>query len=104
MTFMSGRPLRASATQWFTYFRRASHLTFLPLASALHAVIASFRATLSALDMLAASASVGTNAVPLARTMATMQVNRAVARRDIMDFPRFVTPRRACNYGLHRGA
>ena len=37
---MLGRPFRASATHWYTYFRRASHLTFLPLASALHATIA----------------------------------------------------------------
>src|SRR3954453_2619023 len=45
MTSMLGR-LRPCATQLFTYFRRASHLTFLPRASALHAMIACFRATL----------------------------------------------------------
>jgi hypothetical protein len=33
-----------------TYFRRASYLTFLPFASALHAMIASFTTNLSALD------------------------------------------------------
>src|ERR1700694_5216728 len=84
MTSMLGRSLRACATQWFTYFRRASHLTFLPLASALHAMIASFRATLSALDILAVSAGAGINAVPLASNMAKMHVNRAAAKRDIV--------------------
>src|SRR5260370_29221141 len=103
MTSMLGRPLRASATQWFTYFRRASHLTFLPLASALHAMIASFRATLSALDILAASA--GINAVPLASIMAIMHVNRAVAKRDIMHFPGLLLcDELTINYVLHRGA
>src|ERR1700737_1667496 len=104
MTSMLGRSLRACATQWFTYFRRASHLTFLPLPSALHAMIASFRATLSALDILAASAGAGINAVPLASTMAKMHVNRAAAKRDIMHFPWFATLRRTYSYVLHQGA
>src|SRR5260370_2981620 len=104
MRFMLGRSLRASATQWFTYFRRASHLTFLPLASALHAMIASFRATLSALDVLAASAGAGINAALPASTMAIMQVNRAAAKRDIMHFPWFATLRPTYGYLLHRGA
>src|SRR5215217_1313812 len=83
MTSMLGR-LRACATQLFTYFPRESHLTLLPFASALHAMIACFRATLSALDILAASAGAGINAVPLASTMAIMHVNRAAAKRDII--------------------
>jgi hypothetical protein len=32
-------------TGWLPYFRREGHLTFLPLASALHAMVASFKAT-----------------------------------------------------------
>jgi len=44
------------------YFRRESHLIFLPLASALQATIARLRAALSALDGLAASAGHGITA------------------------------------------
>ena|SRR6266404_332149 len=104
MTSMPGRPLRASATQWFTYFRRASHLTFLPLAYALHATIACFRATLSALVILAASAGVGIKALPLASAMAIMHVNSAVAKRDIITFLGLLLCDELYNYGLHRGA
>jgi hypothetical protein len=50
-----GWSFMASATQLLTYFRRESHLIFLPFASALQATIARLRATLSALDGLAAS-------------------------------------------------
>jgi hypothetical protein len=57
--------LRALVTQLLTNFRLAGHLIFLSFASALHATVASFRATVSALDIFAASAGVGTNAVPL---------------------------------------
>jgi hypothetical protein len=41
-------------------------------ASALHAAVAFSRATLSALDIFAASAGVGTNAMPLTSTVAIM--------------------------------
>src|SRR6266481_9395361 len=81
---MLGRPLRASATQLFTYLRPASHAIFLPFASALHATIACFRATSSALETRAAAAGAGIKAVPIASTMAIMHVDSAAAKRDIM--------------------
>jgi len=49
----------ASVTQLLTYFRRESHLIFLPFASALQATIDCLRAALSALDGLAPSAGQG---------------------------------------------
>ena len=71
----------------FTYFWRESHLTFLPFASALHATIARFKAILSALEMLAASAEMGINTVPRASVMAIRHANRALAKRDIIHLP-----------------
>src|SRR5262249_43318712 len=47
--------LRALTMQVLTNFRPASQLTVLPLASALHATVACFRATFSALDIFAAT-------------------------------------------------
>src|SRR6266436_345696 len=81
---MLGRPLRASATQLFTYLRPASHPIFLPFASALHATIACFRAISSALEIRAAAAGEDIKAVPIASTMAMiMHVDSAAAKRDI---------------------
>src|SRR3954463_4437855 len=87
MTSMWGRSLRASTTQRLTYFRRSSHLTFLPFASALHELIACLSARLSARDSLPASARVGVNAMPLANTMVIRHVNIAAVKRDIRQFP-----------------
>lgn len=56
---MLGWSFIASVTQLLTYFRRESHLIFLPFASALQATIARLRAALSALDGFAASAGRG---------------------------------------------
>src|SRR5499433_705256 len=64
LMFMVGCSLRAVVMQFLTYFRLAGHLIFLPLASALHATVASFRAIFSMLDVLAASAAVGVSAAP----------------------------------------
>src|SRR5258708_5509539 len=68
--------------QFWTYFRRFNQcqLYFMPLASALHAAVAFSRATLSALDIFAASAGVGTNAMPLTSTVAIVPANKAVAK------------------------
>src|SRR6516162_10027654 len=54
-------------TQFLTYFWRfrQCHLNFMPFASSLHATVAFCRATFSASDSFAASAGVGTNAMPL---------------------------------------
>src|SRR3954464_14080097 len=87
MISMWGRSLRASATQRLTYFRRPSHATFLPFASALHELIACLSARLSALDSLPASATVGINAVLPAKTMVIRHVETAAAKRDIRQFP-----------------
>src|SRR5258708_23117060 len=81
---MLGRPLRDSATQLFTYLRPVSHPIFLPFASALHATIACFRATSSALETRAAAAGEGMKAVAIASTMEIMHVDSAAAKRDIM--------------------
>ena len=53
--------------QFWTYFWRLCQcrLNFMPFASSLHAAVAFSRATLSALDIFAASAGVGTNAMLL---------------------------------------
>ena len=56
------RALTVLATQLFTYFRLANQPIFWSFASALHATVASFRAILIS---VAASAGVGTNALPL---------------------------------------
>jgi hypothetical protein len=74
---MLGRPLRALATQVFTYFRLASKATFLPRASALHATVACFNATLSSLDILAAA--VGVDAAPIS-AMAIKLASKALPR------------------------
>ena len=80
LMFMVGCSLRAVVMQFLTYFRLAGHLIFLPLASALHATVASFRATASAVDVFAASAGVGVSAVPPTTTVAIMQAHKAVAK------------------------
>src|SRR5262249_14730910 len=56
--------------QFWTYFSRfrKCQLSFMPFASALHAAVAFSRAILSAADIFAASAGVGTNAMPLIST------------------------------------
>jgi hypothetical protein len=64
-------------------FRLASQLIFWPFAFALHATVASFRATLSGLDVFAASAAVGTNVVPLTSTVATIPANKAGAKYNV---------------------
>ena len=56
---MLGWSFIASVTQLLTYFRRESHLIFLPFASALQATIARLSAALSALDGPAASVGQG---------------------------------------------
>src|SRR6187401_970271 len=88
MTSMCGRSLSASATQRLTYFRRSSHLTFLPFASALHELIACLSARLSALDSFAVAAAAGIHAVPPpATTMVIMHVNTVAVKRDIRQSP-----------------
>src|SRR5215218_8144074 len=89
---MWGRPLRPSVTQLLTYFRRASHFTFSPFARALHVTIAVFSAALSALETCAALpgaalAAVGINAVLPASAATVRHVHRAVAKRDMLQFP-----------------
>src|ERR1700746_3217109 len=58
--------------QFLTYFWRfrQCQLNFMPFASTLHAAVAFSRATLSALDIFAASAGIGMNAMPLTSTEA----------------------------------
>ena len=67
--------------QFWTYFWRfrQCQLNFMPFASALHAAVAFSTATLSALDIFAASVGVGTNEMPLTSTVAIMPANKAVA-------------------------
>ncbi len=52
----------------------------MPCASTLHAAVAFSRATLSALDIFAASAGAGTNAMPLTSTVAVMPAIKVVAK------------------------
>src|SRR6266480_5729594 len=68
--------------QFWTYFWRfrQCQLNFMPFASALHAAVTFSRATLSALDIFAASVGVGTNAMPLTSTVAIMPAIKAVAK------------------------
>src|SRR5215470_4336666 len=68
--------------QFLTYFWRfrQCHLNFMPFASSLHATVAFSRATLSASDSFAASAEVGTNALPLSTT-AIMPAIKLVAKQ-----------------------
>src|SRR5215217_2306496 len=89
MTSMWGWPLSFSVTQLLTYFRRTSHFTFSAFARVLHVTMAVFSAALSALDTGAALAVVGINAGPPASAATVRHVNRAVAKRDMMQFPRF---------------
>src|SRR5262249_13539197 len=58
---------------------RQCHLNFMPFASSLHATVAFCRATFSASDSFAASAGIGTNAMPLS-TAAIMPAIKAVAK------------------------
>ena len=80
LMFMVGCSLRAVVMQFLTYFRLAGHLIFLPLASALHATVASFRATLSTLDVLAASTGVDVSTAPPMSTVAVTPAYKAVAK------------------------
>jgi hypothetical protein len=68
--------------QFWTYFWRfrQCQLNFMPFASTLHAAVAFSRAPLSALDIFAASAGVGMNAMPLTSTVAIIPANEAVAK------------------------
>jgi hypothetical protein len=83
---MLGCSLRVSVTQLLMNFRLASQLIFWPFAFAfaLHATVASFRATLSGLDVFAASAGVGMNVVPLTSTVATIPANKAGAKYNVL--------------------
>src|SRR6266446_2253340 len=65
--------------QFWTYFWRfrQCQLNFMPFASTLHAAVAFSRATLSALDIFAASAGLGTNAMPPTSTVAIVPANEA---------------------------
>jgi hypothetical protein len=76
--------------QFWTYFWRfrQCQLNFMPLASALHAAVAFSRASLSALDIFAASAGVGTNAMPLTSTVAIMPAIKVVAKWYMDDYCR----------------
>jgi len=76
----AGLNLAAFATQSFTYFLLAGYLIFFSLASALHATVVSFRASLSTLDVLAASAAVGVSAAPPKSTVAVMLAHKVVAK------------------------
>src|SRR5215475_7274454 len=69
--------------QFWTYFWRfrQCQLNFMPFASALHAAVVFSRATLSALDIFAAAARVGTNAMPLTSIVAIMLAIKVVAKR-----------------------
>jgi hypothetical protein len=74
MSMLKPSRLTVLMMQFWTYFWRfrQCQLNFMPFASALHAAVAFSRATLSALDIFAASAGVGTNAMPLTSTVAIM--------------------------------
>src|SRR5215207_7963702 len=94
ITSIWGRSLSFSVTQLLTYFLRASHFTFSPFARALHVTMAVFSAALSALDTGAAfpgaaMAVVDIKPIPPASAAAVRHVNRAVAKRDMMQFPQF---------------
>src|SRR5260370_16940921 len=80
---MLGWSLSAAPTPGLTYSRRASHLIFLPFASALQATTACFRATFSALVILADSA---VNVAPIVKATAIMHVVRPVTKPDIGNF------------------
>jgi hypothetical protein len=80
LMFMVGCSLRAVVMQFLTYFRLAGHLIFLPFASALHATVASFRATFSTLDVLAASTGVDVSTAPPMSTVAVTPAYIAVAK------------------------
>jgi hypothetical protein len=69
--------------QFWTYFWRFRQCkpNFMAFASALHAAVAFSRATLSALDIFAASAGLGANAMPLTSIVATMPAIKVVAKR-----------------------
>src|SRR5436190_18383149 len=76
---MLGCSLRASVTQLLMNFRLASQLNFWPYDFALHATVASFRAT-----VFAASAGAGMNVVPLTSTVATIPANKAGAKYNVL--------------------
>ena len=76
--------MRASVTQLLMNFRLASQPIFWPFAFALHATVASFRATFSGLDVFAASAGVGMNVVPLTSAVATIPANKAGGKYNVL--------------------
>jgi Oxidoreductase molybdopterin binding domain len=82
MSILNPSRLTVLMMQFWTYFWRfrQCQLNFMPFASALHAAVAFSRATLSALDIFAASAGVAMNAMPLTSTVAIMLENEAVAK------------------------
>jgi hypothetical protein len=86
MSILKPAPLTVLMMQFWTYFWRfrQCQLNFMPLASALHAAVAFSRASLSALDIFAASAGVGTNAMPLTSTVAIMPAIKVVAKWHMM--------------------
>src|SRR6266550_2131726 len=82
MSILAPAWLAVLMMQFWTYFWRfrQCQLNFMPFASTLHAAVAFSRATLSALDIFAASAGVGMNAMPLTSTVAIIPANEAVAK------------------------
>ncbi|OKO76259.1 hypothetical protein AC628_18530 [Bradyrhizobium sp. NAS96.2] len=88
-TSMLGWSFIASVTQLLTYFRRESHLIFLPFASALQATIARLRTALSAFDT---AASAGTACIAMVPTNNAVTKNLAFVQRNITRSP-FVTYR-----------
>src|SRR5436309_3177358 len=82
MSMLTPSLLTVLMMQFWTYFWRfrQCQLNFMPFASTLHAAVAFSRATLSALDIFAASAGVGMNAMPLTSTVAIIPANEAVAK------------------------
>jgi hypothetical protein len=66
---------------WTHLWRFRGCQNFMPFASALHAAVAFSMATLSALDVFAASAGLGANAMPLTSIGATIPAIKVVAKR-----------------------
>src|SRR5262249_35665926 len=92
--------------QFWTYFWRfrQCHLNLMPFASSLHAAVAFSRATLSALDIFAASAGVGTNAMPLTSIVAILPAIKVVAKwYMIPSFERYAPLRCLCVISCPQG-
>src|SRR5499425_422206 len=91
--------------QFLTYFWRfrQCHVNFMPFASSLQAAVAFCRATFSASDSFAASAGVGTNAMPLKSSVAIMAAIKAVAKWYMVPSPLCLAPvlkSRAAHYHI----